>query len=183
MNHVHNIAYIGIGSNLNDPDRQVCLAIERINEHDAIECLQTSHFYSSKPVAAGVVNQEQAAQQPDYVNAVVQVRTHLTARLLLDALLLMENQHGRLRLIKGAARTVDLDLLVYGQESIEEPGLLVPHPRIAERAFVLVPLHDISPKLVIPGLGDLSSLLEKCDKSDLQLIRKNCASAIVNTDI
>lgn len=183
MNHSSNIAYIGIGSNLNDPERQVCLAIERIAQHEAIDCLQYSNFYLSKPVASGIVNQEQANQQPDYINAVVQVRTSLSARLLLEALLLMENQQGRLRLIKGAARTVDLDLLIYGQEQIQEPGLLVPHPRMVERAFVLVPLYDIAPDVVIPGLGNISDLLVACDSRDLQLIKKNCASAVANMNI
>ncbi len=183
MNQVHSIAYIGIGSNLNNPERQVCLAIERLSEHEAIECLGVSQFYSSKAVASGAVNQEQADQQPQYINAVVQLRTYLGARLLLDAMLFMESEQGRLRLIKGASRTLDLDLLVYGDEQITEPGLLVPHPRMFERAFVLAPLHDISPSLIIPGMGSLASLIESCDMTTIQRIKRNCPSAVVNTNL
>lgn len=182
MTSQNQIAYIGVGSNLNDPERQVCLAIERLASHDGIECLSVSHFYQSKPVAAGVLTQQQAEHQPNYVNAVIQVRTSLTARALLDTLLSSESQQGRLRLIKGAARTIDLDLLVYGEEQISEPGLLVPHPRLHERAFVLIPLNDIAPDLQIPGQGQLSQLITACDASSLSIIRKNCAHAMVNVN-
>lgn len=176
-------AYIGIGSNLSDPERQVCLAAERISAHHSIEKIALSRFYVSSPVAAGGLTQDEADKQPSYVNAVIQVRTSMPARLLLDTLLNMEQEQGRMRIIKGSARTLDLDLLVYGKQEIDEPGLIVPHPRVKERAFVLLPLSDLSPDMTVPGQGELQDLIDKCDKSSIELIKKNCASALVNTTI
>ena len=144
-------AFIGIGSNLAYPSRQVASAISRLSEMRGAQLLARSSLYRSTPFGG--------VEQPDFINAVVQLETELSARALLTELQGIERAQGRDRDgERWGPRTLDLDLLVYGLERISEPGLLVPHPGIAERNFVLLPLSEIAPDLDVPGLGPLSSI-------------------------
>ena len=149
------LAYIGLGSNLGDPAAQVragMAALARLAETRVESC---SSLYRSAPV--------ERQDQPDFINAVCRVRTGLAPAALMQHLLEIESQHGRVRRgDKGGPRTLDLDLLLYGSEAIRSADLTVPHPRLHERAFVLYPLHEIEPDLIIPGRGALRELLTGC---------------------
>lgn len=160
MNSV--IAYIGLGSNLNQPAEQLRLALEGLAQCPGIIVGGCSSYYTSAPVG------EAYQGQPDYVNAVAQIVTSLSAPELLATLLAIELQFGRSRVVANAARTLDLDLLLYGQEEIDMPGLQVPHPRMHERAFVLEPLFEIAPHLEIPVRGAVADLLKMCHHQRLQ---------------
>ena len=132
-------AFIGIGANLGEPARAVRAAIARIASLPQTQLVRASSLYRTAPHEAG---------GPDYVNAVVQVTTSLDPVALLDALQQLESEAGRERPYRNAPRTLDLDLLLYGSERIATPRLAVPHPRLNERAFVLVPLAEIAAPLV-----------------------------------
>lgn len=134
-------AYIGLGANLGDARATVLSAMDAIADIDGLALTRTSSLYGSAPVDA---------TGGDYVNAVVEVQTRLKARALLDALHALELQAGRERPFRNAPRTLDLDLLLYGQEAADLPDLMLPHPRMWERAFVLRPLVEIAPALVSP---------------------------------
>lgn len=157
-------AFIGLGANLGEPEAQVRRAAAALAGIAGTRLVALSPLYTSAPVGVGA--------QPDFVNAVAEVETGLGARALLEALLAVEARFGRRRDSPGAARTLDLDLLLYGDRTIEEPGLVVPHPRMHERAFVLAPLADIAPSAIIPGKGSVAALLERCKN---QAIRKTGA--------
>ena len=148
-------AYIGLGSNLSDPATQIragMAALARLAETRVEAC---SSLYRSAPVGR--------QDQPDFVNAVCRVRTGLAPAALMHDLLEIESQHGRERRgEKGGPRTLDLDLLLYGGEAIHSAALTVPHPKLHERAFVLYPLSELEPDLVIPGHGSLRELLADC---------------------
>jgi 2-amino-4-hydroxy-6-hydroxymethyldihydropteridine diphosphokinase len=145
-------AFVGVGANLGDPRAQVVSAIAALRELPDTQCIACSSLYASSPVdAAG----------PDYVNAVVALQTTLTASRLLQALHVIEAQHGRTRSTPNAPRTLDLDLLLYGEQRSDDPALTLPHPRLHQRAFVLKPLLEIAPQLQVDGLGPLSSWLQK----------------------
>lgn len=136
------ISYIGLGSNLANPLAQVeqaCKCIEAIPNTQVVSC---SPWYSSKAVGPG--------DQPDYVNGVVKIETELSADQLLDALQAIENQQGRTRDIRWGARTLDLDILLYGNSIITNERLEIPHPRIEERNFVVFPLYDLDSELLLP---------------------------------
>ena len=142
-------AFIGLGSNLAHPRRQLALALQRVARLPRTELLRVSPSY--RTAALGTPN-----PQPDYVNAVALVRTALAPRALLARLHAIERRHGRRRggdVPRNAARTLDLDLLLYGARRSRTPALTLPHPRMHERAFVLRPLTDIDPAAVIPGRG------------------------------
>ena len=132
-------AYIGLGANLGDPMAALRQALGRLAELPDTEVLRASGLYGSTPVDSS---------GPDYVNAVACVRTRLTAPALLSALQAQENQAGRERPYRNAPRTLDLDVLLYGSARMAGPVLTVPHPRMTERAFVLMPLAEIAPGLV-----------------------------------
>ncbi len=144
-------AYIGLGANLNDPVAQVKAGIDALAALPRTQLVAQSSLYRTAPVGY--------ADQPDFVNAVAAINTGLSARELLDALLATELEHGRVREFSNAPRTLDLDVLLYGNVEIHEAGLTVPHPRMHERAFVLTPLAEIAPQCVIPGRGSVSELL------------------------
>ncbi|RPI45279.1 MAG: 2-amino-4-hydroxy-6-hydroxymethyldihydropteridine diphosphokinase [Betaproteobacteria bacterium] len=148
-------AYIGLGSNLDDPAAQIRAALQALDCIAGTRVVRSSSLYRTKPVGY--------ADQPDFVNAVARVATGLAARALLDELLALERVRGRTRAISNGPRTLDLDLLLFDEQSISEPGLTVPHPRMHERAFVLVPLFEIAPELTVPGRGAVSGLLAKID--------------------
>ena len=128
---------IALGSNLDDPEAQVRRAFDEIGALPATRLLARSSLYRTAPVGY--------ADQPDFVNACALVETSLAPRALLDELLAIEQRHGRVRTIPNGPRTLDLDLILYGDRHIDEPGLTVPHPRAHERDFVLKPLLEIWP--------------------------------------
>jgi 2-amino-4-hydroxy-6-hydroxymethyldihydropteridine diphosphokinase len=154
-------AYIGLGSNLDEPVQHVTSARREIAALRDVEEIAFSPLYCSQPVGP--------QDQPDYVNAVMRIKTRLTAQTLLGALQAIENAHGRLRLQRWGARTLDLDVLLYDSQTINEPNLIVPHPELPNRAFVLYPLADIaSGDLAIPGKASLADLLAACPADGLQ---------------
>jgi len=137
-------AYIGLGSNLGNREANVRSAVTHLDSWDGVRVVALSSFYETEPV--GPV-------QPDYINAVCAVKTTLSARQLLNALLTIEARHGRKRSIRWGPRTLDLDLLLYGDAVINERDLVVPHPHMHERRFVLEPLCEIAPDVVHPVFG------------------------------
>ena len=143
-------AYIGLGANLGDPQAALHEAIEALAALPASVLRASSSFYRSAPIDA---------IGPDFLNAVVQLDTHLAPHALLAALQRIEQVHGRERPYRNAPRTLDLDLLLYADHVIETPALTVPHPRLHERAFVLRPLAEIAPQLLVPGRGCVADLL------------------------
>ena len=146
-------AYVGLGANLGDRERTLRIAVERLDDVDGIRVHAVSSLTETEPV--GVV------EQPHFLNGVVALDTELPPRALLEAMLEVERELGRVRDgERWGPRTVDLDLLVYGDLVIDEPGLRVPHPRLQERRFALEPLAQLAPDLVIPGLGSVSALLD-----------------------
>ena len=147
-------AYVGLGANLGDREATLRRAVELLAEEPGIEVVSRSELRETDPV--GVVD------QPPFLNGAVAVETALSPRELLGSLLRVERTLGRVR--DGARwgpRTVDLDLLLYGDEVVDEPGLHVPHPRLHERRFALEPLAELDPALVVPGRGGVSALLAR----------------------
>ena len=154
--------YIGIGSNLCDPMLQVEQAIAELNRLSESDCVAQSRFYRSPPLGP--------QSQPDYINAVVRLRTRLEPLELLDELQAIETQRGRIRSgQRWGPRIIDLDLLLYGDWQIVVPRLIVPHPELWRRAFVLYPLSEINPELDIPGWGSLGELINHCSMGELIL--------------
>jgi len=153
-------AFIGLGANLGDREAQVRRALLALAELPGTRLVAASSLYRSAPVGVGA--------QPDFINAVAEIETPLGARALLEALLAAERRFGRRREFPGAPRTLDLDLLLYGDRVIAEPGLVVPHPRMHERAFVLLPLAEIAPKTVVPGKGSVAALLAACKDQEVE---------------
>lgn len=143
-------AYVGLGANLGDARAALRSALSALAVLERTELQASSPFYRTEPVNAG---------GPDFTNAVAQLATRLDAHALLGELQRIENEHGRERPYVNAPRSLDLDLLLYGDALIASPTLQVPHPRLHERAFVLKPLADIAPGLVIPGRGPLIAML------------------------
>jgi len=145
-------AYVGLGANLGDRERTLRAAVDALAAEDGVEVVSVSVLRETEPVGVG--------QQPLYLNGAAELETTLTARRLLDRLLAVEQRFGRIRVPgEQGPRTLDLDLLLYGDEVIDEPGLTVPHPRLHERRFVLEPLAELAPGLVVAGRGDVESLL------------------------
>lgn len=154
MKYPH-IAYIGLGSNLDDPLAQVSQALEELGTLKHCQLLAQSPIYRSKPVGP--------QDQPDFINAVACVSTSLGPHDLLDRLQALEQQHLRVRKRHWGERTLDLDLLLFDQAIIRTPRLTVPHSQIAVRSFVLYPLADITPNLHIPGMGNLTEQFDQVD--------------------
>jgi len=152
-------AYIGLGSNLQNPAEQIQSARIAIAALAGIEERGFSSLYHSAPMGP--------QDQPDYVNAVMAVATDLPPIDLLRVLQAIENNSGRVRAERWGARTLDLDIVLYGDEVINLPDLIVPHVGLTERAFVLYPLHEIAPQLVIPNKGKLVDLLDNCPLAGL----------------
>ena len=154
-------AYIGIGSNLNDPVAQVQEAIGELEMLPDTILVSKSSLYRGKPMGP--------ADQPDYVNAVVGIDSLLSAGDLLQAMHRIEDLQGRERQgEQWGPRTLDLDLLLYGNNRIDTPDLTVPHPGMHERDFVIVPLAEIAGNLKIPGRGQLSTLINNCENHSLK---------------
>ena len=133
-----------MGSNLGDRRGHLVFAVARLAEH--FQRLRVSLTIDTKPISV-------TGEQPDFLNAAVVGETTLTARALLDTLLAIERDRGRERPFPGAARTLDLDLILFGTHIIDKPGLIVPHPRFRERRFVLEPLAEVAPDMVDPVTG------------------------------
>ncbi len=156
------VAYIGLGSNLNLPIKQILSARQDIVNLDGVEEIAFSSLYSSAPMGP--------QDQPDYINAAMAIKTILPPLDLLHALQKIELAHGRIRERRWGARTLDLDLLIYGDQQMNTPELTVPHPGVTERAFVLCPLYDCNPELVIPGKGLISEWVKQCFTANLNRI-------------
>lgn len=146
-------AYIGMGSNLQDPVTQILEAFAALHDIKETACLALSGFYQSAAVGPG--------QQPDYINAVALLHTCLAPLDLLDALQAIEARHLRQRQERWGPRTLDLDVLLYGDMVINEPRLCVPHPHMHLRNFVLAPLSDLAPGLVLPNGSALNELIAR----------------------
>jgi 2-amino-4-hydroxy-6-hydroxymethyldihydropteridine diphosphokinase len=144
-------AYVGLGANVGPREVTLLRAVDLLAEANAVEVVAVSQLRETEPV--GVVD------QPRFLNGAVAIETSLPPRALLQLLLDVERSLGRVRTERWGPRTVDLDLLVYGAEVVDEPGLRVPHPRLGERRFALEPIAELDPNLVVPGLGPVSDAL------------------------
>jgi 2-amino-4-hydroxy-6-hydroxymethyldihydropteridine diphosphokinase len=153
-------AFVALGANLDDPPGQIRSAFLALDRLAGTTLLQRSSLYRTAPVGY--------AEQPDFVNAVVRLATGLDAASLLQELLAIEASRGRLRGIRNGPRILDLDLLLYDATVIVEEALVVPHPRMHERAFVLVPLLEIAPEIVIPGRGPAAHWLARLDAGGVE---------------
>lgn len=149
-------AYVALGANLDDPVAQVQAGFDALAALARTQLKAKSSLYRTAPVGY--------ADQPDFINAVAELETSLGPRELLDALLTVETSRGRVREFQNAPRTLDLDVLLYGEREIDEAGLTIPHPRMHERAFVLAPLAEIAPDVAIPGRGTAAELLARADR-------------------
>ena len=136
------VAFVGLGSNLDNPVRQVESALGELDTLPQTRLLKRSSLYRTAPVGY--------ADQPDFINAVAQLETELAAERLLEELQAIESRHGRVRTFPNAPRTLDLDLLLFGEVVLQSERLTLPHPRMHERSFVLDPLREIAPDLKIP---------------------------------
>jgi 2-amino-4-hydroxy-6-hydroxymethyldihydropteridine diphosphokinase len=146
------LAYVGLGANLGDRAAMLRSAIEQLRAEPGLELKSVSAFRDTAPVGL--------TDQPSFLNAAAAVETDLGPRELLDRLLGIERRLGRTRSgPRFGPRTIDLDLLLYGDETIDQPGLRVPHPRLHERLFALEPLADLDPDLVVPGRGAVAALV------------------------
>lgn len=151
--------YVGLGSNLGDREGTLRAALGRLRHLPETKVLRVSTLRNTEPVGN--------LDQPRFLNGAAELETGLSARRLLDALLELERAFGRDRASVPAQgpRTLDLDLLLYGQEQIDEPGLEIPHPRLHERRFVLEPLAELDPSLEVPGKGSVQTLLARLDSA------------------
>ena len=155
-------AYIGFGSNLGDSLSMLEAVKKEINASKGFVLKRTSPIYRTQPI-------DVPDQQDDYINAVFEIETSLEPEDILKQLAAIEDRHGRTRgKIRNSARTLDLDLLLVGNHSVQSEILTLPHPRIHQRAFVLFPLYDLSPDLQVPGQGRVEKLLEKVRDQEMQ---------------
>lgn len=157
------MVYIGLGSNLSgtmgEPKEQLEQALKALENHSQITLVNVSSNYKTKAIGPG--------SQPDYINAAALIKTQLEPLALLDQLQLIEQKHERERSIHWGARTLDLDMLMYGTLTIEMPRLTIPHPRIRDRAFVLAPLLDLDPDLSLPEGQSIAKLLANCPEQGI----------------
>ena len=159
--------FIALGANLGDPVRTVTAAIAALRTLPDTEFLAASSLYRTAPVGL--------RHQPDFINAVVELVAVPPAPALLQSLFEIEGRFGRQRSVKNAPRTLDLDLLLYGDEVSDDPELTLPHPRLHERAFVLAPLAEIAPQLLIPGRGYVADLLVQCADQQIEKLLPQAA--------
>lgn len=150
-------AFIALGSNLQDPATQIAAALAALDQLPESQVISRSSLYQTAPVGYD--------QQPDFINAAATLMTSLEPLALLRALLALETQFGRERPFPNAPRVLDLDLLLYDDLVMNTPELTLPHPRMHERAFVLLPLSEIAPELIIPDKGRITGLLTVCQDS------------------
>ncbi len=154
------LAYIGLGSNLKGPKGQIEKALRVLSETKDITLLSVSSFYQSRPLLD--------IPGPNYLNAVCKIETELSAYDLLDFCQEIEENQYRVREVKWGSRTIDLDILLYGDQIFATKRLTIPHPEMINRAFVLLPLFEIEPELKLPLLGPLKDLLERIEPSDVE---------------
>lgn len=157
------IAYVALGANLGEPLKALQDAIEALDQTEKVSVMRCSRFYKTAPIDSS---------GPDYVNAVVQVKTDLTPEGLLERLQIIENEFGRIRPlgVHNAPRTLDLDLLLYAEQTRHTPRLTLPHPRMHLRAFVLQPLNDIAPMLQVGDYGTVQSLLPSVADQGIEVL-------------
>jgi 2-amino-4-hydroxy-6-hydroxymethyldihydropteridine diphosphokinase len=155
-----HVAFVALGSNLNDPAARIHSGFNALKNLAHTSLTKTSSLYRNKAIGG-------PSHQPDFINAVARIHTQLTPHQLLELLLQIENQEGRIRTERNAPRILDLDLLIYDNLISKEESLTIPHPRMHERRFVLQPLVEIEPDCIIPGLGKASDLLIQCKDHDL----------------
>lgn len=167
-------AYIGLGSNMGEPRSKLRAGIEALAALPATRLERCSSFYRSAPIGYQA--------QADFINAVCRIATRLPPGELMRQLLDVERRHGRVRSgPAGGPRTLDLDLLLYGDWTSNEPQLIVPHPRLSERAFVLLPLHEIAPGLIVPGHGRVKDLLVRCADQQIERLDEHGKAASART--
>lgn len=155
------ISYIGLGSNLDGPVEQVKTAVNEVSLADGIRVMTVSGLYRTAPVGP---------QDQDYfINAVMKIETSLSPEDLLKRLQEIEHLHHRIRTVHWGPRTLDLDILLYGNDTVDLPHLRIPHPEMKRRGFVLVPLLDIAPDLVLPDGSSISDLVRQLDPDDLKI--------------
>ncbi len=158
-------AYIGLGANLGEPARQVLDAIDRLARLNGVKLSAASSLYRS----TALISPYSATPQNDYCNAVAAIETELSPQNLMAALLAIETGMGRLRTHqRWSSRCIDLDLLLYGDCLIDEPGLTVPHPEITKRNFVLIPLAELNPQVMIPAVGEAGKLAAAIGSDGIQ---------------
>lgn len=151
---IEHTVFVGLGSNIAGPREQVSQAMQELATLQQVRIVKRSSLYRSAPVGY--------LDQPDFINAVVQLHTTLSPRDLLDALLALEQRCGRTREFINAPRTLDLDVLLYDDIQHHEHGLTIPHPQMHLRAFVLLPLLEIAPDSFIPGIGPVIDVAQRC---------------------
>jgi len=156
-------AFIGLGSNLEDPTAQLALAVSELAQLPETTLVAQSAFYASRPVGP--------KDQPDFVNGAVWLRTDLTPHALLDHLQAIEQAHGRERLRHWGPRTLDLDILLFGQETQDDERLVVPHRELANRDFALQPLLDLNPDLTLPDGRKVAELRQTCPDNGLRKLQ------------
>lgn len=158
----HSTVYVGLGSNLEQPILQIKRALQELDEILEAELICVSSFYQTAPV--GILD------QPSFINVVAEMTTTLAPQALLAHFMGIEAAHARARLKKNGPRTLDLDILIFNEWRINDVSLVIPHPRMHERAFVLIPLLEIAPDVYIPGMGFAKDWLDKLDLSGVQLL-------------
>jgi len=157
------VCYLGMGGNLGDSLQVFKDVIIEISNSDVIDMQKSSSFYKTKPL--------DDESQPEYLNAVLRIVTDLSSYELLDYLQALEHKFGRVRTEKQwDSRTLDLDILLFGEQRISDRRLHVPHKEMQYRDFVLYPLYEIAPELIIPGLGDLKKLISQCENRGMTKI-------------
>ena len=156
------LAFIGLGSNLENPKIQIENALKTLNEDDEINVKRISSMYESKPLLD--------MPGPNYINAVCKIDTTLKVDDLLDVCQSIEDNQKRIREVKWGSRTIDLDILLYGQQVISSDRLSIPHPEMIDRAFVMVPLHEIDKEINVPLLGPVKKLIGRINRLDVKKI-------------
>ncbi len=156
------LAFIGLGSNLDNPRSQINKALSALDQAQKVALIQASSFYRSKPLLD--------MPGPDYLNIVCKIDTSLEVLELLDLCQHIENKQHRVRGVHWGSRTIDLDILLYGDEIHKTQRLTVPHPEMINRSFVLLPLAEIDPTLELPTFGALRTCLEQLELSDIEKI-------------
>jgi len=157
-------AYLGLGSNLNNPQTQVEKAVQALDDAPGIQVLRCSSWYLTDPI--GVTD------QPDFINGVVAVTTHLSPLELRNSTMTIEHEQQRRRMNKWGPRTIDIDILLYDNIIMNHPLLTIPHRHLKERAFVLYPLVEIAPDLVLPDGESLQTVIKTCPKQGITLLEE-----------
>lgn len=157
-------ACVALGANIGDPVAQVGAGFAALAALSGTRLVARSSLYRSAPVGY--------ADQPDFINAVALIETALAPHDLLAALLAIERTHGRVREFPNAPRTLDLDIVLYGDVVVQEPGLTIPHARMLERAFVMVPLAEVAPDAIVPGHGRVRDLAAQVDAGSVAQLQR-----------